>query len=102
MLEEGQEEWGKERVMGEQGGGETRQKEKGKKGRDMGGGEGKEEAEKRGEVYVCMDSGREAKGKKGKKLQKQHRRNREEHGGWKRQHRRDNMVGGLRAGVVCI
>lgn len=71
MLEEGQGEWGKERVMGEQGGGETRQKEKGKKERDMG--EGKEEAEKQGEVYVCWDCGRETNGKQGQELQGQHK-----------------------------
>lgn len=37
MLEEGQEEWGNKRVMGEQGGGEMRQSEKRKKERDTGG-----------------------------------------------------------------
>lgn len=86
MLEEGQGEWGKERVMGEQGGGETRQKEKGKKERDIGGGEGRG-GEARGSVCtVCRDCGREANGKQAQELQEQHKGKREGHGRYKRQH----------------
>lgn len=65
MLEEGQGEWGKERVMGERGGGETRkkQKEKGKKERQIGGrGRGRKRWGNKGKsVYGCGDCGREAK-----------------------------------------
>lgn len=63
MLEEGQGEWGKERVMGERGGGETRkkQKEKGKKERQIGGRGRKRWGNKGKSVYGCGDCGREAK-----------------------------------------
>lgn len=54
MFEEGRQDWGKERVMGEQEGGETRQNEKGKRG----GGGGGRGGESKGNVHKLCKRGK--------------------------------------------
>lgn len=54
MFEEERQDWGKERVMGEQEGGETRQNEKGKRG----GGGGGRGAESKGNVHKLCKRGK--------------------------------------------
>lgn len=61
MLEEGQQEWGKERVMGEQEGGETRQNEKGKRHGGGGRNQGKcvrivQESQMESKCKACRNS----------------------------------------------